>query len=292
MPRSKRKPRVPGGEPDPATQIVVDENDLFGQLSQKQGSILYLGKYTVEDIRSALERSGIFPMLREKGLGEFVIRIEPMEEFQQSLRVYHQQAAPETLLAEARLREAVFKPAPKMPEHFSDGRPRMLCIDWLMMQNPFRSFDPERPRLPGQEHPGLGVARMVLRLLKALCRLHHLAGILNFPEYFHNAYFYRRNFHFYNPQKEGDLYVLARDLQPLGIADMSWAIEKGCVRNGQTEEVYEWVSGVQILPLAAEVKEYFRSAFYRREVEETLASRRYILDKDKFAKVKSSLPAN
>ncbi|RMD94573.1 MAG: hypothetical protein D6814_14345 [Calditrichaeota bacterium] len=283
MPKKlKKKAAFPTVRRPEPYDVDLNEGDLLGQLTEKQGSSLWLGKYTPEEIRHALEKSGILPELRKKGMQHFLITIEPLEEFQQSLKIYHQQKSPEHLLAEARLREVYFKPEPRMQESFSLKSPRMLAIDWLMMQNPYACFTRERPRLPGQQYPGLGVARLVLRLLKALSRMHHLTGILNFPEYFHNAYFYRRYFKFYNPEKEANLYALARDLSPLSVCDMSWAIELGCVYPAEGDRPFEWTSGVQIFPLEKEVKAYFSSSWYENMYHQSFTSQKYWLDRDKF----------
>ncbi|MDQ7052678.1 MAG: hypothetical protein Q9P14_07250 [candidate division KSB1 bacterium] len=282
MPKRKRKPKIAGGSSDADGGILIGENDLLGQLSDKQGSILYLGKYTADEIRRALEKSGIFLELRKKGFSDFIIEIVPLEDFQQALKVYHQAATPDNLLSEARLRETYFCPDPDVDERLAKKRFKMLCIDWLMMQNPYQDFTPDRPPLPGQAHPGLGVAKKVLKLLKALCRLHGLAGILNFPEYFHNAYFYRSYFRFYNPAKEANLYALARDLSRLTIAEMSWAIELGCVIDLSTNGPFEWTSDVQILPLDPEIRSFFESSAYQKAFHQCLSEQKFHLDDARF----------
>ncbi len=288
MSKRKRKPKISGGSSPPDDAILIGEEDLLGQLSDKQGSSLYLGKYTIDEIRRALEKTGIFPELRQKGFSEFIIEIVPLEDFQQALKVYHQAATPENLLSEARLRETYFCPDPSVDERLAQKRFKMLCIDWLMMQNPYQEFTPERPPLPGQAHPGLGVAKKVLKLLKALSRLHGLAGILNFPEYFHNAYFYRNYFRFYNPAKEANLYALARDLSRLSVADMSWAIEWGCVIDLNNHCRFQWTSDVQILPLDPDIRAYFESKNYQEEMHHCLNEQKFQLDYARFIEKKKA----
>ncbi len=288
MPKKlKNKPDLQPVEPK--YDLSLGEDELLSQLSEKQGSILWLGKYTTDDILRALQKAGIVQELDKKGLTPLLICIEPLDTFQQALKVYSRRIHPDHLLAEARFRHVVFRPRTALPESFSAKRPEMLAIDWLMMQNPFARFTSDRPPLPGQQHPGLGVARKVLKLLKALAKSNGFAGILNFPQYFHNAYLYRQHFQFYHPAKEATLYALARDLEPLSISQMSWAIEGGCVINSTSGKPFEWESDVQILPLSPEISRYFASQWYRTTYQTCWEQQHYVLDRDTFQKLMKTL---
>lgn len=285
MPRKSKKPNLFSAAAETSKRALqFDDQDLLGQLTAHEGSTLWLGRFTVAEIQYALEQCGIFAALREKRLDNFIIKIEPFEEFDQALRIYCHAATPENLIAEARFREVRFIPQVKMPETFSEFGPKMLKIEWLLMQNPFATFSPERLPLPAQTHPGLGQARRVTHLLMDLCRKHHLAGIVNFPEFFHNAYLYRDYFHFYDPEREGNICALQRDLLPLDLGHMSWAIEAGCVRCKQTGERFTWASAQQVLPVHAVVKDYFASAWYRQHVQYTLGTQSFFLDEKDFQK--------
>jgi hypothetical protein len=92
-----------------------------------------------------------------------------------------------------------------------------------------------------------------------------LEGVSNYPEYYHNAFLYQQDFHFYDPAREGLLDALSRDLAELSLAERTWAIERGEVRY-VSGEVFVWESDLQILPLAPRVREYFESASYREAV--------------------------
>lgn len=262
--------------------LQLKDGDLLGQLTGKEGSALWLGRFTVAEIQQALEQYGVLGALRRKGLDNFIINIEPFEEFAQALRIYCKVAQPENLIAETRLREVHFTPQVRMQETFSLTPPKMLAIDWLLMQNPFAAFSAERPPLPGQTHPGLGQARRVVKLLIILCRTCQLAGILNFPEFFHNAYLYHTYFHFYDPRREGNMHALHRDLSPLHLAEMSWAIEAGCVRDEATGERLGWVADVQILPVQPALRDYFTSSWYRQRVMDSRDGQSYALDKEAY----------
>ena len=81
----------------------------------------------------------------------------------------------------------------------------MTVIEWMCMQNPLKEFDVEvRPQLPGQKHRGLGAGRKVGPMLVHLANIKGRDGLLNFPEYFHNAIIYEmQGFRFINPAFQG-----------------------------------------------------------------------------------------
>ncbi len=285
MSRKSKKPAAASAEARPtARPFDLDERDLLGQLTVNEGSTLWLGSYTASEIERALEQRGILSGFRRSGLDRFIIRIEPFEEFDQTLRIYCEATKPENLIAEARFREVRFVPKIKMPETFTAMQLSALALEWLLMQNPFASFSPQKPPLPGQAYPGLGQARQVTHMLMALCKKRRLAAILNFPQFFHNAYLYRDYFHFYDPVREADILALHRDLSPLRLADMSWAIEAGCVRMTPSGEKFSWVSAAQLLSMHEVIKDYFASDWYRRSVREALENQSYELDREAFQK--------
>jgi hypothetical protein len=285
MSRKSKKPAAPITETQrPARPFDLDERDLLGQLTVNEGSTLWLGSYTASEIERALEQRGILSGFRRSGLDRFIIRIEPFEEFDQTLRIYCETVTPENLIAEARFREARFVPKIKMPETFTAMELKVLALEWLLMQNPYASFSPQKPPLPGQAYPGLGQARQVTQLLMALCTKRRLAAIVNFPQFFHNAYLYRDYFHFYDPVREADILALHRDLSPLPLADMSWAIEAGCVRMTPGGEKLAWVSTAQLLPMHEAITDYFASDWYHRCAHEALENQRYTLDREAFQK--------
>jgi ribosomal protein S21 len=258
------------------------------QLTDKRASGLWMGRYSIEQVRKAIEASSIRRDLQRKGLDDLVIQIRQLEDFDQALMVYHREVDPDRLLAEMRLREVQFKPQPRLRETFSTEPVIFLAIDWLLMQNPYADFTPERPALPGQAHPGLGVARKVLKLMIAHCLRNKIPGITNFPEYFHNAYLYRSHFRFYDPQAEGILYALYRDLTPQSISYMSWAIEFGCVRDVRADCYFEWQSSVQILPIQKKIARYFESSWYVKRQKAVFREARFELDRKKFDKIMAS----
>jgi len=205
-----------------------------------------------------------------------LLRIEAIDAFAQALKLYREQATSEHLLAEFRLREVTLAPKQRREDNWNESLPRALAIEWILLQNPYAQFTRERPGLPGQAHPGLRQARRILQWLIELAQRMELEGISNFPEYYHNAFLYQRDFHFYSPEREGMLDALSRDLAGLSLAERTWAIERGRVRK-TSREVFVWESDLQILPLSQRVQDYFEDVRYQDVVAATREAQRFCL---------------
>ncbi len=255
--------------------------DLLGQLTDKKSPALWLGHYTEHQILHLLEKFGILPALKKKGFANLIIDVEPLDPFAQALRIFNEKADADNQLAEFRLREVAFSSQP-----LTGNAPlTMLKIEWLMLQNPQAKFSPERPRLPGQRHPGLGLGKQAVQFLVHLAEAHQLAGVLNFPEFFHNAYLYWEYFRYCDPRLKGIVLALRRDLIELSLAELSWAIYLGCVNDANTGQTYEWQAGALVLPLDEKLKKHFGSAEYEQSAYRTLAAARFVLHREKFEKV-------
>lgn len=250
----------------PPRAPLLAEADLFDQLDKDKSSSLWLGRFSEAEIWRMWEQCGFVAALEELKLQPLVLRLETIDAYLQALKLYHGYEAPEHLLAEFRLRETVLAPRKRLADGFGEMMPRVLAIEWLLLQNPYAQFTRERPALPKQNHPGLGQARRILQWLIALARAMQLEGISNYPEHFHNAFLYQRDFCFYNPVKEGMLTALARDLGARGLAEISWAIERGEVRY-VSGDAFVWESDMQILALSPRVRKFFESAQYRNVVD-------------------------
>jgi len=132
---------------------------------------------------------------------------------------------------------------------------------------------------------------MVVTLLMIVCWRLRLAGVLNVPEHFHNAFMYSSVFYYLNPEYNGRLKAMARDLlkkEKHHLAKVSWAVDFGCVRENGAP--FQWFTAEQLIPIHKELKEYFRSAEYREA--ETVARKKfqYTLDEQCWQKCHSQLP--
>lgn len=264
----------------------LSDADILAQLTDDKRSTLWLGHYSESEVAHLLEKLDFLSALKEKGFSHPLIVIEPLDMFEQALKIYHATAVANNLLAEFRLREVSFS----HPNLLAGAPLQMLKIEWMMLQNPAADFSVERPPLPGQRRPGLGLGKRALQLLVHLAQQDHLSGVLNFPEFFHNAYLYLEDFRYCNPQLKGLVLALRRDLHFLSLAELSWAVYLGCVINANTGKNYAWQADALVLPLENKVKQYFSRPEYEQAVFQTMTAEKFILHKEKFYSLYSEKP--
>ena len=65
------------------------------------------------------------------------------------------------------------------------GTGTFLFVNWLSLRNPRAHFSNLRPQLPGQEVPGLGLAREMSQLLTLMAKRLSLDGVAFRPSWFH-----------------------------------------------------------------------------------------------------------
>ncbi len=261
---------------------LFETSDLEDQLFAGKSSILWLGRFPRRKILEAFEHHGILPHLRNLGFPDIRLALSQVEPFRQSLRLYDRTENPAHLLMELRIHDGTLWPATRLADGPNDALPRVLTIDWLTMQNPGGRFTAQRPPFPGQEHPGLGMARPLVKMLIALARSMDLEGIVNHPNYFHNAWLYREGFRFYDPVNQARMQAIHRDLICLPLAEIAWAIELGCVRALATDRWFRWESGLQILPISSRMKDRIDSENHRQRTAELFQDKHYALDEDRF----------
>jgi hypothetical protein len=229
-------------------------------------SSLFLGRLDEAALRRELDEAGILGGLAARGYERVQLRTS-VESGEHRLRILP--AGGTKTLVDLRLSEAstLFKE----PRRGRLGLEVLsfLSMGWLALQDPDRPFPPDRPRLPGQDHPGLGLARALYRRLLVWAEDWGKDGLLNFPEYFHNALIYAPAFRFLSPEREGRFRALRRDLAKLSMAEASWAVEEGRVREEPGNAVFRWEPAEMVAPLSHDVRRYFESADYARTVEES-----------------------
>jgi hypothetical protein len=117
-----------------------------------------------------------------------------------------------------------------------------------LLQNPRARFNDRRPQLPGQDAPGLGLAREIGWALARIARRLGLDGVAYRPAWFHTAYSGRYHFVFANPVHQGRFEAIQRDLKDVSLIDVTRAAAEGRLRiNGEpytweAEEMVFWLS--------------------------------------------------
>ncbi len=235
-------------------------------------STLFLGRLDPESLRRELDEAGVLAGLAVRGYERVAIRTS-IESKEHRLRILP--AGGSTALVDLRLSEAstLFK-EPRL------GRLGLevlsfLTMNWLTLQDPDRPFPPERPRLPGQDHPGLGLSRALYTRLLLWAEDWGKDGLLNFPEYYHNAAIYTPAFRFISPAREGRFLALRRDLAPRSLSEASWAVHDGRVLEDPDSRVLVWQAAEMVAPVSPDVRRYLEAADYRRATEEAAARLRF-----------------
>jgi hypothetical protein len=99
-------------------------------------------------------------------------------------------------------------------------------------------FTEKRPQLPGQEVPGLGLAREMSEIELRIAMRVGLTGIAFRPSWYHMAFAARARFQFVEPKRQGRFLAMLRDLGHRSLLEVTLACAKGHVRmNGKK---YTW----------------------------------------------------
>lgn len=240
------------------------EDDIVGDLfDREQRSKHFLDLYSADGAALAFERYGFFQLLRDKGFDP-ILDVDLADRDEHKLRIYDRSVAPDNLLIEL----GVGRKGLKLP----DGTDlELLFINWLLMQNPREPFAPGRPRLPDQEHPGLGLFPHFGYLIRLMALRLQCDGLLNHPAHFHNAHLYGRFFHFVDPVVEGRFRALERDLAALSLTAATEAVDEGRVEDADGHIVV-WEPGPQVAPIDNRARAWFAADAYQAEVRRVLAT--------------------
>jgi len=238
------------------------QEDLDSLFDRKSSTGLFMDYYTPKGLEIALERYGFLEMIRERGFDGLLLWFNTDDPERQIMRIHHDQRDPDHLLVELVVR---FRTLVTPPDAVADGADqsfRMVSIEWLLMQNPREPFSLERRRFPGQQHPGLGLGRWMVELLRMMAERLDCTGLMNTPQHYHNAYLYSKQMLCFRPQDQGRLEAMKRDLGHLLLVETSIAIDEARLRNADTGEVVEWEGPAQVMPVNPSLNAYFARPGY------------------------------
>jgi hypothetical protein len=215
------------------------------------------------------------------GFENLELSINTSDPYKQRIAVYHQEKKPDNLLGEVVVKKRHVTIYPPFPTLIYGRNFEFVAVEWLCMQNPMANFSPDKPRLPGQKYPGLGMGEMVMEILTIMAGRLRTAGLLNVPEHFHNAQMYSAQFAYIDPLHEARRLAISRDLLTENtLSKVSWAIDLDCVT--ENNQPFQWSGSEQVIPLDRDLKDYFSSKDYKQFVEKTVQQLSYTLDQDKW----------
>lgn len=186
---------------------------------------LLLGFYTASGFEHGLYRFGILEQIERLGYRQFRVTFDSTG-LGERVRLLGEADGAEHVLLELVLEKRRVLGV------------EVLYVHWLSLRNPRAQFSDRRPRLPGQEVPGLGLAREAGSMLARMAIRLGLGGVVWRPAFFHTAYTARHEFHFVDPERQGRFEALLRDLHDMKLRELTEALAQGRVlMDGQP---YAW----------------------------------------------------
>lgn len=263
-------------EPDPEELQPLTEEEIRQDLLNR-GTGRFLGFFSRRGLVRFGLRMGLVGKMRKRGFKP-VLKLSATEPPQQLLRIYDGEETPEHLLVElaVHLEQSTPKPSLELPP----GVYQFLVIDWMLLQDPTGAFTQARPKMPGQNYPGLRLGEDIGELIALVAERLHQDGVLAFPNHFHNGVLYARQMRFADARRQAEMEAIHRDLGTLSLAEQSWAVEYGCVED-ETGKPYHWLGAEMIIPMSEALKKHFEGE-YQRRVETMKRELHYRVNWEKF----------
>ena len=212
--------------------LDIDFSDVLADLGMAPAvSSRFLDYYSTSGLELALERFGFLGALRRLGYGSFRVAIDRVD-VGDRIRLFGTGGGDEHLLLES-----------VMAKSSIEGR-SYLYLHWLTLRHPLAAFTVQRPQLPDQEVPGLGLSREVFEMCARIAARLSLVGVAMRPAWYHTAFAVRHDFRFFDPARQGRFEALVRDLRGLSLLDATRAVEGGRVL--LAGERYRWEPDLMI----------------------------------------------
>jgi len=256
------------------------ESEILFDLTGENPENRLFGRFDPGELRERLDAAGLLAGLSERGYPDPVLRLSCSDPSDQRICLYAGEETRDRLLIEARLQLSPFHPRRPIGPFDEASSFRMLVIHWLVLSSPDGKFTVDRPRLPGQERPGLGLLDQTIELLKAFSREMPIDGVLDVPDHFHTALFYSRAFRYLDPEAEGRFQAIARDLSGVPLALASEAIREGCLVDRGTGAPMPWPAAEQVMAVRGPLSRFLRSPAYREARNRALADYRVVVNWD------------
>ena len=220
----------------------------------------FLGAFSRYGVEMALEEYGLLDRLRRLGFKELRVALDLDDPLGHTLRV--QTGGPRPLVVfETRLRI----------DRSSRVDRRFLSIEWLLIQDTRSSFEMNRPLLPGQKYPGLGLLRETAAVFIVLAERLDLDGLIFTPSHYHLAAMSRPLGFSPDPQEEGKHRAVAALLKELRVREATQVVEGGHIWDAAAGQVLGWQPSPVIIPVSPRLKEHFASTEYQQQAEAAAA---------------------
>ena len=231
-----------------------DLAEIFGHGAQAPERFLRF--YTLAGVELALERLGYLEEIRRLGFEDPRLELDLGRPDGDTLRVYAGSDRSELLLELRARRDR------KMLPGFE-----LVWVEWLLLQNPRARSGPDRPLLPGQSHPGLGMLRETMAAMILVCERLKLDGVGVTASHFHPAARSSNHMLFLDPSDAPLFRALVKAVEGLSVPEAALAVEHGGLVDATTGEVFEWRPFSMVLPVSGRLQARFESESYREIAE-------------------------
>ena len=253
---------------DDGLAFTLTAEDLAGLVPGTAAPSRFLGYFSRHGVELLLESAGVLPQLRARGFRTLRVELDEGDGDGgrgRTLRILSEDRGDELLveLRAERSRSAV-------------AGMEVIAVDWLLLQNPRDAFSDRRPRLPGQQHPGLGLLRDFMGWLVVVCETHGLDGVYFVAAHYHIAIQSRRLVRPVHPRDEARLRAIAAALSDVPLSEATSAVEEGRLVDGDGRPL-AWQPVATVLPVSDRLGALVSGPEYEESVAREAAALAYRL---------------
>jgi acetoin utilization deacetylase AcuC-like enzyme len=232
--------------------------DLYGDLTGRTDDHI-LGFYSAYGVELAFERYGLMDHMHSRGYPRLRLDVDPRHGSGGAVTVRTDDADRRTLV------ELVVRDMREVLPY------RLLSIEWLLLQDPLAHPTPERPLLPGQQHPGLGAVRVMMGMLGMAAERLGMDGLTFLPAHYHVAAQARGTLRFLDPRDEAAFVAVKEAVGARTLLEATQLVTDGKLVVESTGERYAWKPARMVIPLSAQLRAAVEGPDYDRRVEEAAA---------------------
>lgn len=235
----------------------LSDEDVAAALGGPRRPRRLLGFYSRQGLELAVERAGFLDRIRNLGFEQPRLEMDLDNPTGDTVRLY----------GDRRKRELLIELRVQIDRRTVPGL-SLLRIEWLLLQNPRARFTAERPQLPGQTHPGLGVLQEVVTLMVLVCDRLQLDGVIFVPSHYHIVARARKTMRFLHPEAEGLYRALRKALDGLNLAQAAEAVVSGRVMDTRTGKPFTWQPTPMMFPVSGRFRAMVETEEYGRKAAE------------------------
>ena len=266
----------------------IDFTGSMPDLSGKKEK-LFLRNFSADDLYEIMKRVNLVAHLEAGGFNDLRLEIDVDDSHVHYLRLYYRNVDPDSILLDLRLSESRFAPDKKFFDDQSYHVFDMIVIEWLSAQNPFNKFNGDKPQLPGQKRPGLGILNYCFEMMYIVAREIIKDGFLDIPDHMHGAIMYAKKFKFFDPAHEGILRAIMRDLSKYSLADISWGIITKTITDEYKNQPQAYAPSEQVFYVSERMRGYFHSKKYLTVYNKYYRRKHYRLEYDEMLKRRQAI---